>query len=80
MIINLVKNMRMAVEQESSIAHRILLFEAIREIERLQKKVVTAEIASIQNSPILRNTLLKRGKSSPLTLVSHYPAYERVMP
>ena len=80
MIINLVKNMRRAVEQEEvSTAHRILLFEAIREIERLQKKVVNAEKTSIQNSPI--SSIRRR---NPLSLVwSSVPIVKRakrVMP
>jgi len=80
MIINLVKNMRRAVEhEEGSTAHRILLFEAIREIERLQKKVVNAEKSSIRNSPI--NPIRRR---VPLSLVlSSVPIAniaKRVMP
>ena len=68
MIINLVKNMRRAVEhEEGSTAHRILLFEAIREIVRLQKKVVNAEKFSIQNIPI--NPINPIRRRTPLSLV-----------
>jgi hypothetical protein len=73
MIINLVNNMRKAVEQANeSISHRVLLFEAIREIERLQKKIVTAESSDIRN----RQTQ----KITPLSLVRSNPVAERVMP
>jgi len=73
MIINLVNNMRKAVEQANeSISHRVLLFEAIREIERLQKKIVTAESSAIRN----RQTQ----KITPLSLVRSNPVAERVMP
>lgn len=73
MIINLVNNMRKAVEQANeNLSHRVLLFEAIREIERLQKKIVTAESSDIRN----RQTQ----KITPLSLVRSNPVAERVMP
>lgn len=73
MIINLVKNMRRALEQaDARLSHRILLFEAIREIERLQKKDMAADFFGI------RKTQPK--KISPLSLVKSNSVTERVMP
>jgi len=66
MIINLIRSMRNTAKRtdKNNLGHCILLFEAANEIERLQKKLSTAETRSNQTN---------RSKITPLSLVRSYP-------
>jgi hypothetical protein len=79
-MLNLTKKLREAVKKanennKTNLYYCILLHEAANEIERLQKKVVTADVkADVPVETVTRSNLFKKSKPTPLSLTGSYPA------